>query len=72
LYPGKKISTIYDIVVVPNISEKIDPDFFEMEAKIMSKEINRYIEFAHSAVNSGSAYTQIAPVASKYHLTLEK
>ena len=72
LHPGKNTSTIYDIVVVPTISEHIDPDFFDIEAGIMSKEISRYIEFAHSAINSGSAYAQIAPVASKYHLTLEK
>ncbi len=71
LYPGKSASTIYDIVVVPSISEKIEPEFFELEAKIMSKEINRYIEFAHSAINAGSAYALIAPVASKYHLILE-
>ena len=71
LYPGKTISTIHDIVVVPTLSEKVDPDFLEMEAKIMSKEISRYIEFAHSATNSGSAYATIAPIASKYHITLE-
>ena len=71
LYPGKTVSTIHDIVVVPTLSEKVDPDFLEMEAKIMSKEINRYIEFAHSATNSGSAYAKIAPIASKYHITLE-
>ena len=71
LYPGKKVSTIYDIVVVPEISEHSDPDFFEMEASIMSKEIRRYIEFAHSAINSGSAYAQLAPIATKYHITLE-
>jgi superfamily II DNA or RNA helicase len=71
LYPGKNCATIHDIIVVPTITGNIDPDFFDLESKIMGKEISRYIEFADSATNSGSAYAQIAPIATKYHITLE-
>ena len=71
LYPGKTVSTIYDIVVIPDISDQIEPEFFDLEAGIMRKEINRYIEFAKSAINSGTAYAKIAPIAAKYHILLE-
>lgn len=68
---GKDKATIYDIIVVPTISGSIDPEFYELEAKIMMNELRRYSEFARSAVNSGLAYAKIAPVASKYHVILE-
>ena len=68
---GKDMATIYDIIVVPTISGSIDPEFYELEAKIMMSELRRYSEFARSAVNSGLAYAKIAPVASKYHVVLE-
>jgi len=71
LYPGKSKSTIYDIIVVPDISEQTDPIFFGLETGIMNKEINRYIEFARLAINSGEAYAKLVPIAAKYHITLE-
>ena len=44
----------------------IDPEFYELEAKIMRGELRRYSEFARSAINSGLAYAKIAELASKY------
>jgi superfamily II DNA or RNA helicase len=71
LSEGKNKAVIYDIIVVPTIWGSIDPEFYELEAKIMKGELRRYTEFARSATNSGLAYAKIAGLASKYHITLE-
>jgi len=71
MYKGKENAIIYDIIVVPTKEGPIDPDYFELEARIMKDEIRRYMEFAKSAINSGMAYSRIAGLASKYHIRLE-
>lgn len=70
-FSGKEKATIYDIVVVPDLSGRIDPVLFDLESKIMRSEIKRYVEFAKSAINCGEAYLKIADLASKYHIMLE-
>ena len=70
-FEGKKKAVIFDIIVVPTIVGSIDPDSYELEAKILKSELRRYIEFAKSAINSGLAYAKIAELASKYHMVLE-
>ncbi|MDR2720392.1 MAG: DEAD/DEAH box helicase family protein [Nitrososphaerota archaeon] len=71
LHPKKSKATIYDIIVVPDMSEQIDPISYDLEAGIMNKEISRYIEFARLAINSGIAYAKLVPIAAKYHIKLE-
>lgn len=71
LSPGKDKAIIYDIIVVPTISGKINSDCYELEAKIMRGELKRYTEFAKSAINSGEAYAKVIGIASKYHIVLE-
>jgi len=71
LSEGKDKAAIYDVIVVPTIWGSVDPKFYELEAKIMKGELRRHTEFARSAINSGLAYTRIAELASKYHITLE-
>jgi superfamily II DNA or RNA helicase len=69
-YEGKKKATIFDVVVVPSLSETRN-EYFGLEAKIMETELRRFVEFARSATNAGIAYAGIAEFASKYDLTLE-
>jgi len=70
-YKGKIKAVIYDIIVVPDLSGRIDPFLYDLEAKIMQSEIKRYVEFARSATNCGEAYMKIMNLASKYHIVLE-
>jgi superfamily II DNA or RNA helicase len=70
-FSGKEKAIIYDIIVVPDLSGRIDPVLFDLEAKILQSEIRRYVEFANSAINCGEAYLKILDLASKYHIRLE-
>ena len=71
LNEGKDRAVVYDIIVAPTLEGKIDPDYYALESQIMRKELDRYSEFAKSAVNSGLAYSAVAKIASKYHITIE-
>jgi len=71
-YDNKEKAVIYDIIVVPDLSKRIDPLLFNLEAKILQGEISRYIEFAKSATNCGEAYLKILELASKYGIIMEK
>ena len=53
-YPGKKEATIYDIIVVPSLSD-LPPELEEIERKIFKNELRRYIEIAKTAVNNSEA-----------------
>ncbi|MEM2145923.1 MAG: DEAD/DEAH box helicase family protein [Candidatus Jordarchaeaceae archaeon] len=70
-FSGKEKAIIYDIIVVPDLSGRIDPALFDLEAKILQSEIRRYTEFANAAINCGEAYLRILDLASKYHIILE-
>lgn len=57
-YPGKKLATIHDIVVVPSKS-KIPSELKELELKIFNNEIKRYEEIAKNAINNSEALDKI-------------
>ncbi|MEM2613011.1 MAG: DEAD/DEAH box helicase family protein [Nitrososphaerota archaeon] len=71
-YKDKEKAIIYDIITVPDLSGRIDPLLFDLEARILQSEIRRYIEFAKSATNCGEAYLKILELASKYHIVMEE
>jgi len=51
-FPGKKKAIIYDIIVVPWLSNSFEGTFLDLEMKIFNKEWIRYKEFAKIAENS--------------------
>lgn len=65
-FPGKEKASIYDIIVVPTLSGRLDPDTLKLERRILRKELRRYNEFAKLALNSTHALNVIAPVKRKY------
>ncbi|KXB08210.1 hypothetical protein AKJ58_00650 [candidate division MSBL1 archaeon SCGC-AAA385D11] len=65
--PGKEKATIYDIIVVPNLSGA-DPDFLELERKIVKKEFKRYKEFAEVANNALECLERIERIERDYGL----
>ena len=51
-YPGKKQATLFDMIVIP---PKLERETWEIEKKLLDKELTRFIEFAELAVNAAEA-----------------
>jgi DNA phosphorothioation system restriction enzyme len=51
-YPGKKQATLFDMIVIP---PKLDRKTWEIEKKLLDKELARFIEFAELADNAAEA-----------------
>lgn len=67
-YPGKNKAVIYDIVVIPPISNLIDNEFAETEKKIVKKELTRYKEFAYNAINKIECLQAIDKIEERYSI----
>jgi superfamily II DNA or RNA helicase len=65
-YPRKDKAIIHDFVIIANISEETDPDLYQLERKIMQKELRRYEEFAKSSINYLEALNLIYPHMKKF------
>lgn len=65
---NKHKATIYDIIVVPSLTSKSSDDFFDMERKILQKELKRFKEFSDTALNSRECYGKIEKVERKYNI----
>jgi len=68
--PSKDRAIIYDIIVVPSMAGKIDPQNLQLENKIMKGEIRRFLEFAQISLKPGEAIEKIVPYANKYGIIL--
>ncbi len=64
---GKK-AVIYDFIIIPTLEPNTKSQYFELEKKIIEKELNRYWEFASSATNSAEAYKKIKKVREEYNI----
>ena len=51
-YPGKKQATLFDTIVIP---PKLNRETWEVEKKLLEKELTRFIEFAELAENAAEA-----------------
>jgi len=67
-YPRKVKAIIHDFVIIANISEEIDPDLYQLERKIMRKELIRYEEFAKTSMNYLEALNLIYPYMKKFEV----
>lgn len=65
-HSGKKKATIYDLVVVPYLHERMTGDIEFFEKKILQNELKRYKEFAKIASNSLSCLNKIYEVEKKF------
>ena len=65
-FEGKKKARIYDIIVVPTLQGTITQETFELERKILEREIQRYDEFAALSLTRIHALNQIGPIKRKY------
>ena len=69
-FPGKEKAVIYDVIVAPTLSGSVNPDFFELERKILGKELKRYKEFAYISTNAIECLNKIEEVEEKYNITI--
>lgn len=51
-YPGKKQATLFDMIVIP---PKLERETWEVEKKLLDKELIRFLEFAELADNAAEA-----------------
>jgi len=66
-YPGKEKSTIYDLIVIPPISKE-GSETWELERKIIEKELKRYKEFAYLSLNRMECLGKIEKIEEKYKI----
>ena len=69
-FTDKKKAIIYDIIVIPNINESTSKDFYDLEKKILTKELIRYKEFADDSLNTTECMKKIEGVRKKYSIVL--
>jgi superfamily II DNA or RNA helicase len=60
-FQGKLEATIYDIVVIPNLTA-LTPEIRDIEKKIIEKELTRYEEISKHAINNAEALSAITSV----------
>jgi len=69
--PGKKYAYIHDFIVVPRDIEslsRLDSSIFNIERKLVKKELTRFKEFAELAENGPQAVDVILELAKSYNL----
>ena len=66
LHPSKKNATIHDILVIPEVHP--NDSSFEMERKLVKKEIKRYTEFAEASLNPTETLNLLHDIRSRFHL----
>lgn len=69
--PEKKYAYIYDFVIIPpsykNVKD-IDDETFNIERKLLKKELTRFLEFSKIAVNGAQAKQKIINIIAQYNL----
>lgn len=65
--PGKPVAEIYDFIVVPPPAA-VDEAVFNVDRKLLRRELQRFVEFAELARNAGEASAMLLPLKKKYHL----
>ena len=62
-YPGKKNATLFDMIVIP---PSLDRETWEIEKKLLQKELNRFIEFAELADNAAEARKKLLALEARF------
>lgn len=65
-FPGKEHAVIYDVIVEPVLRPGIPRELADLERKIISKELQRYREFASSSLNASECLRMMEKVEAKY------
>lgn len=65
---GKEKALIHDIIVVPKLSDDLNESVKKLEQRILSKELDRFEEFAKNANNEIEAHNAIETVRTIYEV----
>jgi superfamily II DNA or RNA helicase len=68
-HPEKKFAKVYDLVVIPTISHR-SPSF-DLERKLVEKELERVVHFAYMAINKYEAIEGLKKICDYYNLNLD-
>ncbi|WP_416676601.1 DNA phosphorothioation system restriction enzyme [Egbenema bharatensis] len=63
--PGKERAELFDMIVIP---PDLGRESWRIERNLLRKELQRFVEFADLAVNSGQARKVLLPLQEKYQL----
>lgn len=66
--PGKRYAAIYDFIVVPPDSAALDDSAFNVERRLVRKELERVDEFASSSQNAGEALRVLRDIKRRLRL----
>jgi len=66
-HPGKTEATIFDMIVIP---PQLDRETWEVERKLLRKELKRFLEFAKLANNAEAASQKLLALQEQYQLQL--
>ena len=66
-HDDKTYAIIHDLVVAPEIN---DESTFEMEKNIITKELERVVDFSTLAMNKPDTYNALEPILSYYNINL--
>lgn len=69
-HPDKKFAVIYDLVVVPMITNQYFEDSLQMERNILQGELHRVHEFAGLSLNHYQALQDLEETAMKFNLDI--
>lgn len=64
-HPGKQRATLFDMIVMP---PELDRETWEVERRLLKKELKRFLEFANLADNASQARQKLLALQSKYGL----
>ncbi|MDJ0679637.1 MAG: DNA phosphorothioation system restriction enzyme [Xenococcaceae cyanobacterium MO_167.B52] len=62
-HPGKNHATLFDMIVIP---PNLDRETWEIEKKLLQKELNRFIEFAELADNALGAKQKLLELEARF------
>ncbi len=68
--PGKSEAKIFDVIVVPRLTERRSLEHLDLEKKIVIRELNRYKEFALSSKNPIYCIRMIEEIEERYGIGL--
>ncbi len=64
-HPGKTNATLFDMIVIP---PSLDRETWEVEKKLLQKELNRFIEFAELADNAAEAREKLLELEARFSI----
>lgn len=69
-HPKKKYAYIFDMIVIPDLDEKVFGESLKMERTILKSELKRVYEFASMSENKWQALKTLEDVASTYSIDI--